>query len=310
MSADTVIQWAHDSVNFWWGCTKVSRGCRKCYAAAMAARLSKGRATWGPAGKRMLRVGEACQELLRLERRAQRRGESRRVFINSMADTFEDHPALESARTVLFTIPPCVPQLNLLLLTKRPENVRRMVPAEWLTGKWPRNVWLGVSVEDQATADARIPLLLGLPAPLRFLSIEPIVERVRLGMWLRLEEVTPMRIDDGRVVPIGPTRVQRAPKSEVFPEETIGIHWVIAGGESGHGAIPCDLDWLRSLRDQCAAAAVPFFCKQLGRIPVSTAYSELGEISGILRLDLKDGHGGDMAEWPEDLRVRQLPEAP
>ncbi len=295
MSADTVIQWAHDSVNFWWGCTKVSRGCKYCYAASLAARLSKGQATWGPTGKRWLRAHVALGELLRLERRAIRRGERRRVFINSMADTFEDHPELATVRSILFTAAPCVPHLDLLLLTKRPENVRKMVPAEWLAGKWPANAWLGVSTEDQATADVRVPLLLSLPAPIRFISAEPLVGALDLSCVAGDESG---QIDALRGVVFCDGRNE--------PAETPRIDWVIAGGESGQSAAPCDLDWLRSLRDQCAAAGTAFFLKQLGKRPVDTI-RDGDRVREVVRLSLKDGHGGDMAEWPADLRVRQLP---
>lgn len=296
MSADTVIQWAHDSVNFWWGCTKVSRGCKYCYAAGMAARLSKGRATWGAGGKRWLRVGEACLAMLRLEQRAVKKGERRRVFINSMADTFEDRGDLEGARQILFLLAPCVPHLDLLLLTKRPENVRKMVPPHWLTGDWPANVWLGVSTEDQATADARVPLLCGLPAPVRFISAEPLVGVVDLE-----------HVGDDETGGLDSLRGAVFCDGRNEPAETGRIHWVIAGGESGQSAAPCDLDWLRYLRDQCRRAGTKFFLKQLGRIPVDTA--RVGPGIGIVKLDLKDGHGGDMAEWPADLRVRELPQS-
>lgn len=281
MSADTVIQWAHDTVNFWWGCTRVSRGCKHCYAASMAARLSRGRATWGPEGKRWLRVGEASSALLALEKRAAKKGERRRVFVNSMSDTFEDRRDLDGARKVLFAIAPCVPHLDLLLLTKRPELVNRLVPVEWLEGKWPANVWLGTTVEDQAAVEERIPQMLGIPAPMRFLSCEPLVEAIDLADYIHV---------------LGHTF----------------INWVIAGGESGQSATPCDLDWLRSLRDQCAASQTPYFLKQLGRRPVDTRPDANAHGEGaleIVKLALKAGHGGDMAEWPEDLRVRQLPQS-
>lgn len=294
MSADTVIQWAHDSVNFWWGCARVSPGCRKCYAAGIAARLSRGRATWGQHGLRWLRYEEALATLARLEARAERSGERRRVFVNSMADTFEDRPDLDCARAVLFSAAAFVPHLDLLLLTKRPQNVRRLVPAPWLNGEWPANVWLGVTGENQQEAENRLRELYLLPAPVRFLSAEPL-----LGP-LDLNRMTTDPRDSGFACTDGWGR---------FDGETAPLlDWVIAGGESGAGATPCDLDWLRSLRDQCVAARVPFFLKQLGRRPVDTVTLGDGRRSLEL-LRLRDSHGGDPVEWPADLRVRQLPDS-
>lgn len=296
MSADTVIQWARDTVNFWWGCTKVSRGCQHCYAEAMARRLGGGRVTWGESGARWLRVAEAVSALLKLERLAQKHGETRRVFINSMSDTFEDRRDLDDARSVLFGMPACTPQLYYLLLTKRPENVRRLVPAAWLSGAWPRNVWLGTTVENQAAAEARVPHLLDAPAPLRFLSCEPLVGAVDLvrigGPCDGLDALRGYAFCDGRNEPAATGRV----------------HWVIAGGESGQRAAPCDLDWIRGLRQQCAAAQVPFFAKQLGRRPVDMRPMPGAATHEIVKLALQDGHGGNPAEWPEDLRIRELPE--
>lgn len=298
MSAGTLIQWCYATINFWWGCTKVSRGCRKCYAALMAARLGRHRVTWGPTGLRWLRVGEACLALLKVEARALKRGERLRVFVNSMSDTFEDRRDLDSARGIIFAISRCVPHVDLMLLTKRIERVRTMVPADWLQGKWPANVWLGTSVEDQLSAAARVPVLCGLPAPVRFLSCEPLLAKVDLS-----------GIDDDGTGHFDALRGAVFCEGRNEPAETGRIHWVIAGGESGAGATPCDLDWLRALRDQCAEAGTPFFLKQLGRCPVD--FRPTGDSDGtreIVLLKLKDGHGGDMAEWPADLRVRQLPQ--
>lgn len=141
------------------------------------------------------------------------------------------------------------------------------------------NVWLGVSVEDQKRADERIPHLLRTPAAVRFLSIEPMLEEIR---GINLE----------------------------------GIDWVICGGESGANARPFDLGWARSLRDQCKAAGVAFFMKQAGSLPHDGEkvlygvgpYGPAKEGLEPVWLDLKDRKGGDPAEWPEDLRVQEVPE--
>lgn len=236
---NTKIEWAHHTVNFWWGCTKVSPACAHCYAETLAKMWSKGRATWGESGQRWLRVGQATRELLKLDKAAGKRGVRERVFINSMSDTFEDRRDLDGARLVLFAMAPCVPNLDLLLLTKRPVRVRNLVPPAWLQ-EWPRNVWIGTTVENQAAAEDRLPALLDVPARVRFLSCEPL-----LGP-LEIEEYLEDLVDGGYVPGSAP------------------IHWVIAGGESGGAARPMHPDWARSLRDQCRAAGVPFFFKQWG----------------------------------------------
>lgn len=158
------------------------------------------------------------------------------------------------------------------------------------------NVWLGVSVEDQKTADARIPFLIATPAAVRFISYEP-----ALGP-LDLEELPLGTLDDG---------------------ENPGIDWVICGGESGHGARPFNLQWARDVVQQCKAANVPVFVKQLGANPFLKFERSINEeqrtaSGGKLKISiqqfqidttirLKDRKGGDMTEWPEDLRVREFP---
>ncbi len=188
------------------------------------------------------------------------------------------------------------------------------------TGEWPLlNVWLGVSVEDQAAADERIPWLLDTPAAVRFLSCEPLLGPVALtslACWRSRDG-----LDGG----------ESWEQEPVVPGHMDGLHWVIAGGESGRHARPMDLAWARSLRDQCAAAGVPFFMKQLGSRPMLPLTEDgnrewhAGLEAGRWRSDgsyrrgdddarlgfalrLRNSHGADLDEWPEDLRVRQWPE--
>ena len=281
MSADTVIQWANDTVNFWWGCTRVSAGCAHCYAEKMARFLRPGLATWGSDGLRWLRVGEATQELLRLNRRATKDGKRRRVFINSMADTFEDRRDLDAARAVLFSTPLVVPNLDLLLLTKRPENIERLVFRDWLTcdgfgkSRWPRNVWVGFSAENQDAFGSRWPIVQNLgrryDIPVLFASAEPL---------------------------LGPLDLAAATgfAGSYDEPEIRGLNWLILGGESGRQARPCSVNWIRSAVSQCRTAGISVFVKQLGRKP-----------SGLDSF-LQDGHGANMAEWPSDLRIRELPQ--
>jgi protein gp37 len=163
---------------------------------------------------------------------------------------------------------------------------------------WPLpNVWLGVSVEDQRAADERIPLLLDTPAAVRFLSCEPL-----LG---------PVRICGG---------CPGCGSGDCGVLHSGGIGWVIVGGESGPNARPCDVAWIRSIVEQCKAAGVPVFVKQMGGNAASaTKADHLGRsregapmgsaaiASSPLRMWLDDPKGGDPAEWPDDLRVREFP---
>jgi protein gp37 len=158
--------------------------------------------------------------------------------------------------------------------------------------RWPLpNVWLGVSVEDQAAADERIPALLDTPAAVRSLSCEPLLEPVDLEPWLR------------RVATSGPG--WRMTGGSAMAIADIVLDWVIVGGESGPGARPCDVGWIRDIVGQCRAAEVPVFVKQAGSKP----YDDISLTDGrfLARLRLRDRAGRDMSEWPEDLRVREWP---
>lgn len=246
MGENTKIEWCHHTVNFWWGCAmaflpdgNLSEECRNCYALMLSKVFSRGRATWGKYGKRWIRHEAARSELYKLDKSAFRRGVRERVFINSMSDTFEDRDDLTESREMLWGACQFVTNLDILLLTKRPENVCRMVPAAWLEN-WPSHVWIGTTCGTQQAADERIPLLLDIPASVRFLSIEPMLGPVDIGEDLEDQ------LDGGYIPGSSP------------------IHWVICGGESGAKARPMHPDWVRSLRDQCSFAGVPFFFKQWG----------------------------------------------
>jgi protein gp37 len=203
-----------------------------------------------------------------------------------MADVFEDHPALPVERAKLWALIEATPWLDWQLLTKRVENVVGMTPEAWSGPEgWPGNVWIGTSVESQEWANRRIPVLLRIPARLRFLSCEPLLGRVDLR---RIEAPRGSLIDclDGDV---------RDPRDRVVHAATAhSVDWVIAGGESGPNARRMDPEWARSIRDDCAAAGVPFLFKQTG----SVLAREWG---------LRDAKGEDPRELPGDLRVRQWP---
>ncbi len=258
------IEWTDATWNPVTGCTKVSQGCKHCYAETLFPRAYPGR--------RFIDIrmhGDRLDQPLRWRR-------PRRIFVNSMSDLFHERVSAEFIVSVFATMARC-PQHTFQILTKRPsemlENMRFMYEdvldalkyepiAETL--KWPLpNVWLGVSVEDQATADERIPLLMQTKAAVRFLSCEPLLGPIDLRMMTTL----PLWAGEG------PGQKERA-------SDRLGLHWVIAGGESGARARNCHPDWIRSLRDQCVAARVPFFFKQWGHWkPLFTAVeSRFGDL--------------------------------
>lgn len=236
MGETTAIKWTDHTFNPWWGCTRVSPGCNHCYAETFAKRT--GNAVWGKDAPRRFFGDKHWAEPLKWDRAAAKAGRPALVFCASMADVFEDRPDLHDERARLFDLIDRTPHLIWQLLTKRPDNVLRLVPFRWHS-HWPSNVWPGTTVEDQQRADERVQTLAELPAPVRFLSCEPLLGPVDLRMWLWL----PPFEDD---------------------ERERGIDWVIVGGESGPGHRNLDLNHARSLRDQCADAGVPFFFKQVG----------------------------------------------
>lgn len=235
MGDQTKIEWTEATFNPWWGCAHVSPGCANCYAETMAARY--GHDVWGKDGARRTFGDKHWAEPLKWNRRAEERGRPMLVFCASMADVFEPHPALPPERERLWHLIEATPHLRWQLLTKRPELVKEMVPSSWTPetfGGFPSNVWIGTSVEDQQRADERIAALVDIPAPIRFLSCEPLLAPVDLREWLR------------------------APGIDSW------IDWVIVGGESGTKARPMHPEWARLIREQCLEAGVPFLFKQWG----------------------------------------------
>ena len=267
MGETTGITWTNHTFNPWVGCTKVSPGCTHCYAETlMDKRL--GKVQWGPQGTRVRTSPDNWKQPLKWDRKAKRDGVRRKVFCASLADVFEDHPSIDPQwRADLFTMIDQTTNLDWLLLTKRPENINRMVAdyagdVEWLTSGQKR-IWLGTTVENQAMADKRIPELMNTPeVAVKFLSCEPLLGPVNFvqTFW-----------DSSLSYPSG--------------------LWVIAGGESGPGSRPMDLSWPLSLLDQCHEARVPFFFKQWGSIGGDQSKHHGG--------DFLDGH--QWHEFPEDL---------
>jgi protein gp37 len=226
MAENSKIEWTTHTFNPVIGCQKVSPGCDHCYAEAlMDKRYHK--VEWGPHGERK-RTSEANWKLpLRWAKAARATGERPRVFCASLADVF-DNKWNPQDRSDLFALIRATPELDWLLLTKRPENIGKMLPQDWHRGY--SNVWLGTTAEDQANYNRRWPILSHIPAALAFISYEPAI---------------------GKLIDLYATAGQ-APD------------WIICGGESGHGAREMHPDWARDLRDECAERSIPFFMKQLG----------------------------------------------
>lgn len=296
MAENSKIQWTAHTFNPWRGCTKISEGCKYCYAETMSGRNPAVLGEWGKDGTRVIAADAQWREPLKWNREAGEQGVRYRVFCASLADVFEGPDTMPNAhnrprrgdqydadpivlpglwnnpvanaRRRLFETIDRTPNLDWLLLTKRPQNVMPIYGAylhwgwqrgERASGDIPDNVWVGASVENQKRAEERMPHLCRVPAKVRFVSAEPLLEAIDLRPWLDRER---------------------------------GANWVIVGGESGHHARPFNTDWARVLRDQCADAGVPFFFKQTGE--------------NVVQLTVK-GKGGDLDDIPTDLRVREFP---
>lgn len=255
--------------NPWQGCIKISPGCANCYALTLSNRWGKD--VWGPGPKRQRTSAANWKKPLQWNKQAANEGKRFKVFCASMADVFEDNPQLNDWRSDLWDLIELTPNLDWLLLTKRPENVLRMTrrwTPENYGPEWPANIWLGTSVENQEYADKRIPELLKIPAKIRFLSMEPLLGPVDIGRWLCCpwcgEGKEAIQDSWGEWYHPGPI-ARPCPTPETGRGAAVkNIDWVIVGGESGHRARPLHPAWVRSLRDQCQGAGVAFFFKQWG----------------------------------------------
>lgn len=330
MSEHSAIEWCDATWNPVRGCTKVSPGCAHCYAETFAERFRGVKGHAYEQGFDPRTAPDKLDEPLRWKK-------PRRVFVNSMSDLFHEEFSFEYIAQV-FSVMALADQHIFQVLTKRPERAReffKLAYSFWpeivpeiagldpsanvfhhhvidpVPPAWQRrmaqiedtnaellplpNVWLGVSVETQRWADERIPILLEIPAAIRFVSYEPALGSVDFATHLGI-----------------------APNHD----DLSGLlHWIIVGGESGPKARPFDVQWARDTIRQCRRAGVACFVKQLGSKPVEQdrdflwqEWRKLGastsEFRGQLSIHLTDRKGGDPAEWPDDLRVRELPEAP
>jgi protein gp37 len=216
---------------------------------------------WGPAKTTPRRTFGAkhWNDPVRWNRAAQKAGVRRRVFCSSMCDVFEDHPTIDAERAKLWPLIRATPHLDWLLLTKRPERIAERLPDDWCEdGYGYANVWLGTSIESQEYV-SRAHALADVVARVKFLSLEPLLGPV--------------------------TFPQRLGSSPLW-----AINWAIVGGESGKDARPMEMDWVRSLRDECAAHGVAFFLKQLGGHP-----NKRGGEAAVL-------DGRRHVEWPDEQR--------
>jgi protein gp37 len=230
MGQNSKIEWTHHTFNPWWGCIKISPACKHCYAHSWAKRL--GLDLWGRGTGRRFFGDAHWLQPLKWNRDAECARQRRRVFCASMSDVFENRRELDQWRARLWPIIEATPWLDWLLLTKRPQYVAALVPWQ---GNWPRNVWLGTTVENQKYANERVPVLLDHGAAVHFVSCEPLLGSIDLERWL------------------GPTG-----------RPNTALNWVIAGGESGAKARPMNPGWAVDLRDQCIAAGASFHFKQWG----------------------------------------------
>lgn len=212
---------------------KVSEGCQHCYAETLSKRY--GKQIWGSPKNtdRELKIG-IWKDIIKWDEEAGREGVRRRVFVSSMSDFLEDHPQLTEVRERAKGVLSGLKNLDVLMLTKRPENASRFL-SDWYND-FPAHVWMGTTTENQEQFNKRVPALLDIPAALRFLSVEPQIEEVRLP-------------HNGNILWAG------------------NLHWVICGGESGAGCRPFEWEWARSLLDDCRAGGVSFWMKQGGGHP-------------------------------------------
>lgn len=249
MAENSKIEWTDHTFNPWHGCTKVSPGCKNCYAERDDNRFTpKGTPRhWGPEAPRRFFPDKHWKNPLKWDKKAAELGVRYKVFCGSMCDVFEDREDLHVHRNRLYELIQDTPNLDWLLLTKRPERVNVEWPWKY-QGYILENIWMGTSVENQGQ-EHRIVELQKIPARVRFLSLEPLLGPVDLRHWL---SPCSYYCDHGGMWPEG----HRPGKP--------GIDWVIAGGESGTKARPMHPAWARSIRDQCAEAGVPFFFKQWG----------------------------------------------
>lgn len=348
MSENTKIEWCDHTFNPWVGCARVSPGCDHCYAEAWSRRAGNAD-LWQGARRRTSaanwRLPVKWNRRAELQHRAWQEGlalfgvdeaeciargfikpRRPRVFCASLADVF-DNLVPGHWRWDLFRLIAATPYLDWLLLTKRIGNARAMLNSAasaaldefvgspvWDRAPWP-NVWLGATVVNQDEADRDLPKLLETPAALRWVSYEPAlgpVDFTRLYGGISMCGAYDVKVDalTGRYAPAWSGR---GPCLIGSSHQCARLDWIVVGGESGGGARPFDLGWAYRTVQHCREAGTAVFIKQLGANPhahqVYGTYSFSGQPAHFERLELHDRKGGDIAEFPIGLRVREWPEA-
>lgn len=287
---DSKIEWTTHTLNLWWGCVKITPGCRDCYAKTLAERW--GFDLWGVDAPRRMMSESYWRQPVKWDKAAAKAGERHRVFTSSMSDWAEIHriptinAQMKAARMRLAELVLVTPHLDWLLLTKRIENAGEML-REMFGETLPKNVGIGASVENQEQADTRIPHLLAIDASVRFLSMEPLLGPVDLRYIPFADDAC--EFDNGLINALTGARGCGATYWIPVPN-TRKIHWVIVGGESGPTARVMHPDWVRSLRDQCQTARVPFFFKQWGEWIVSSMLRPPMKDPGVYQLITAGGH--------------------
>lgn len=316
------IQWTDETWNWLVGCSRISLGCANCYAAeaAKSPRLQQfdqyqGIENWD--GKVNFVESQLLKPLTWKK--------PKKIFTCSMSDVFHESVPFEWIDRG-FAVMAIASQHTFQVLTKRPERMLEYITdprtpfriaeqmdviskcKQDLPIEFPlKSVWLGVSVENQKVASDRIPLLLQTPAAKRFLSCEPLLEKLDLSEWLgepigeeicdACEEIGLVYAINGSPLAGGTICTKCCPR----------LDWIICGGESGKNSRPTHIDWLRSLVEASKAAKVPVFVKQLGSYPIASS----GYIKDVdhtsYKLQLKDRKGGNIDEFPPDLKIRQFP---
>ncbi len=319
----TKISWTDITWNFVVGCSRISPGCINCYAAAAA---KTGRLQQFPQYQAVSSWNGTVKLVDSQLDKPLKRRKATKFFACSMSDLFHESIPFELI-DMAFGIMALCPQHIFQILTKRPERMLEWSlttnPLKWskavISSSWDKvsylggmipiensiisvalktsdshyyldNVWMGTTTENQQTADRRIPLLLQVPAKIRFLSCEPLLEAINLKLGAIPVQNCRFSSDDGTCN--YPDKFTPECHQWDCPRIQGGIDWVICGGESGKGARLCESDWLHAIARQCQAVDIPVFVKQLGS---NSDYKT------------KDRKGSDMSEFPESLQIQQFP---
>jgi protein gp37 len=249
--SNTKIEWAEETWNPVTGCTKISDGCKNCYAESIFKRFSE---KWGYGFNEITYHPDRIDEPLSWQK-------PRRVFVCSMGDLFHEDVSFEVIAKVFKTMGYCWVKKKghtFIVLTKRPERMKKFF-SDWPMFENFPNVWLGVTAEKQEQANERIPVLLSIPAVKRFVSIEPMLGPVELDAI----ECEPSYFENALSLEEW-TGAEDSPEVKASMGGGALLDLVICGGESGPGARPVHPDWVRGVRDSCLAFEVPFFFKQWG----------------------------------------------